>query len=241
MVQAVARIDAELMTDARIRILNPTREAFEDFSEEVDGVREIPNDRLQARSTVIGARSGLNIQDANLLRVEVTYGYELKVPLVNWFISRVLLSVRGGGSRMDAFEQQMLRRMRLPIVATSTVRMQSPARTSDAVSARGDLPDIERIPSDARPPNDRQDDDSSGSQHTTGNSGDDSGSNLGDGFLGFGSGSGDGSGGGSTPGSGNGGSGSGSGVEEITAEAIAVDGGVWRKRRRLVRPNRCNF
>src|SRR5262245_45041264 len=30
----LARINADLATDARIRILNPTREAFEDFAEE---------------------------------------------------------------------------------------------------------------------------------------------------------------------------------------------------------------
>ncbi|HEY5809432.1 MAG TPA: DUF6765 family protein, partial [Povalibacter sp.] len=204
----VARINTELLTDARIRILNPTREAFEDFAEEVDGVREIPNDRLHARSTTIGAQSGINIQDANILRVEITYGYELKVPLVNWFISRVLLGVRRGNAT-DAFGQQLLRRTRLPIVATATVRMQSPARMSDAVVAREDFPEIERIPADARPPDDT-DEDSPEQDESDGSSaaGNDDGSNLADGFFGFGEGHGDGSGGGSTPG---GGSGSGSG------------------------------
>src|SRR5262245_41898888 len=41
--ESVARIESELLTDARIRILNPTREAFDDFAVEVDGVRELPN------------------------------------------------------------------------------------------------------------------------------------------------------------------------------------------------------
>src|SRR5690606_24788315 len=76
--EAAAKIESELLTDARIRILNPTREAFEDFAVDVDGVRELPNDRLHARSTQSGSNGGLNIQDANLLRVEITYGYELK-------------------------------------------------------------------------------------------------------------------------------------------------------------------
>jgi FlaG/FlaF family flagellin (archaellin) len=71
--EAVARTEASLLTDARIRILNPTRESFDDFATEVDGVRELPNDRLHTRSAAAGARGGLNIQDANLLRVEVTY------------------------------------------------------------------------------------------------------------------------------------------------------------------------
>src|SRR5689334_4580479 len=46
---SVARLEGELLTDARIRILNPTREAFDDFAVEIDGVRELPNDRLHAR------------------------------------------------------------------------------------------------------------------------------------------------------------------------------------------------
>lgn len=103
--RTVARINAELIIDARLRILNPTREAFADFAEEVDDVREIPNDRLHARSTAIGAQSRLNIQDANLLKVEITYGYELKVPLVNWFISRVLLGVFGRLVREDSADR----------------------------------------------------------------------------------------------------------------------------------------
>ncbi len=208
----IARVNASLVQDARIRILNPTREAFEDFGEEVEGVREIPNDRLHARSTSVGALSGVNVQDANLLRVEITYGYELKVPLVNWFISRILLSARRVGN-MDAFEQQLLRRGRLPIVTTSTVRMQSPARMSDAVVARGDLPDVDRIPADARPPDDAQDDDGEGEEGAgDSESGEQEGSSLADGFFGFGEGSGDGSGGGSSPGTGGGGgSGTGSG------------------------------
>lgn len=208
----VARINAELLTDARIRILNPTREAFADFSEDVDGVREIPNDRLHVRSTAIGTQSGLNIQDANILKVEITYGYELKVPLVNWFISRVLLAVRRGGATADAFEQQLLRRTLLPIVATSTVRMQSPARMSDAIVARGDLPDLDRIPSDASPPPVIEDESGDDGAENGGDSNDgDGGSSLGEGFFGYGGGPADGSGGGSTPG--NGGDGSGGGDE----------------------------
>lgn len=180
-----ARIEAALVTDARIRILNPTREAFDDFGEDVAGRREIPNDRLHARSTAVGAASGLNLQDANLLKLEITYGYELKVPLVNWFIARVLLATRAPG---DAFEEQLLRRMRLPIVTATTVRMQSPARLNDSVVARGDLPELARIPAHAHPPPliDPAPEGSSG----TGNSGagPHTSSGLDDAFLGFGSG-----------------------------------------------------
>lgn len=185
----VARVNAALVSDARVRILNPTREAFADFGEEVAGVREIPNDRLHARSTAIGAMSGVNVQDANLLKIEVTYGHELKVPLVNWFVSRLMIRASRAGT--DAFEQQLLRRMHLPIVAAATVRMQSPSRLSAVVVSRDDLPAIDRISSHAQRPPETESpagDGESGSAGESDTGTDSDGSNLADGFLGFGSG-----------------------------------------------------
>jgi Flp pilus assembly protein TadG len=190
----LARVSAAVAGDARVRILNPTQEAFADFSEEVEGVREIPNDRLHVRSTAVGTQSGLNIQDANLLRVQVMYGYELNVPLVNWFITRTLLAFDGDDG-YDAFERQLLRRTRLPILSTSTVRMHTPARMSDLVVSRGDLPDIQRFDAGSAPPDieDESGEEDEDEQEEEGESGEESehgGSTLADGFLGFGSGSG---------------------------------------------------
>jgi len=185
---SVTRLESELLTDARIRILNPTREAFDDFAVEVDGVRELPNDRLHVRDTQPGASGGLNVQDANLLRVEVTYGYELKVPLVNGFISRLLGLTRDG----DAFHQQLLRRSRLPITSTATVRMQSPLRSSELLASRADLPEVERFsagvgePGSGESHNDGED--VPGETDSSPGSADDGGSSLGDGFFGFGEG-----------------------------------------------------
>lgn len=181
----VARLNTQLRSDAQIRILNPTRESFDDFAMEVDGFRQIPNDRLHTRSTGIGERSGLNIQDANLLRVQVTYGYELKVPLVDWFISRSLLRIRRALGNLGQFEQQLLTRTRLPIVATSTVRMQSPARLSDAVVRRSELPALKRVPAGERASTDPQPADTATSSHDERLQG----SNLADAFLGYGAGS----------------------------------------------------
>lgn len=189
--ETTARVMAELQTAARIRILNPTREAFADFGEDVDGEREIPSDALHTRSTTVGPASGLNIQDANLLKVEVTFGYELKVPLVNWFIARVLLAWPRGGLA-DAFEQRQLRTIRLPILAASTVRMHSPARLNDLMVGRDELPDVARFDPGAGPPPDPEADDDE--SDTDGGRRD--GSSLEDGFLGFGEGSGSGSSGG---------------------------------------------
>ncbi|GFE89757.1 TadE/TadG family type IV pilus assembly protein [Steroidobacter agaridevorans] len=186
--ESVARLESQLLTDARIRILNPTREAFDDFAIEVDGVRELPNDRLHARDTQPGARGGLNVQDANLLRVEVTYGYELKVPLINGFISRLLGLTRDS----DAFDQQLLRRNRLPITSTATVRMQSPLRFSELLVSRADLPEVERFAAGAGAPGGGEShnggEDASGDTDSSPGSADDAGSSLGEGFFGFGEG-----------------------------------------------------
>ena len=207
----LARVTAAVAADARVRILNPTQEAFADFSEEVDGVREIPNDRLHVRSTALGTQSGLNIQDANLLRVQVMYGYELNVPLVNWFITRTLLAFDSDDA-YDAFERQLLQRTRLPILSTSTVRMHTPARMSDLVVARADLPDIQRFDAGSAPPDIEGEseggDEEEQEEGAPGEETEQEGSTLADGFLGFGSGSGNSS---SEPG---GGAGSGGGDDD---------------------------
>ncbi|MDY6944321.1 MAG: TadE/TadG family type IV pilus assembly protein [Pseudomonadota bacterium] len=186
--EAVARIEGELLADARIRVLNPTREAFDDFAVDVDGVRELPNDRLHARDTRPGARGGLNLQDANLLRVEVTYGYELKVPLVGGFLARLLSSAREG----DSFHQQLLRRNRLPITSTATVRMQSALRFSELLVSRADLPEVARFTAVAGSGagNGSHNDDEGVAGDSSSSPGSDGGSHLGDGFFGFGSGEG---------------------------------------------------
>lgn len=185
--EAAARTEGELLTDARIRILNPTREAFDDFAVEVDGVRELPNDRLHVRDTQPGASGGLNVQDANLLRVEVTYGYELKVPLVGGLLRRLLSSAR----ESDSFHQQLLRRNRLPITSTATVRMQSPLRFSELLVSRSDLPGVERdaVGSGSASDGGSRNDDDAATDDTQSSAGSGKGgSHLGEGFFGFGSG-----------------------------------------------------
>lgn len=92
---ARAQVDAVPFLD--ITLLNPSPEAFVDF-----GVRDparrvtyIPNDNLEWRSDVVGARSRVNLRDANLLKIRVVYGYELKVPLMATILRWTMC---GGGS-----------------------------------------------------------------------------------------------------------------------------------------------
>lgn len=59
---------------ARIEIVNPTISALGAFS------GTIPNDNLMYRETV--TKGGMNVQDANLLKVRVTYCVRLVVPII---------------------------------------------------------------------------------------------------------------------------------------------------------------
>jgi len=122
----------------QVDVLNPGKEAFDDFgvvSRASDGHTYIPNDNLEYRPhEKIGASSGLSIQDANALRVRVTYGYQIKVPLMQTVIEAVMCGVNSG---IDAFGNgkspvsndcvNFYSHGRVPIVAYATVQMQTPA------------------------------------------------------------------------------------------------------------------
>ena len=76
---------------ARIEIINPTSQALNDFGQ--GSPKAIPNDNLMYRSTSDGATSGMNVQDANLLKVRVTYCAKLIVPLVNVMIYGIVKGI----------------------------------------------------------------------------------------------------------------------------------------------------
>lgn len=139
---AKAMVDVLLPWGLKVDVLNPSPEAFNDF-----GVRDpvtrtlyIPNDNLEWRSDQVGGRSGLNLRDANLLKVRALYGYELKVPLMAGILRRVMC---GGDSAVEAFGDVPLwqstyglskptlcvyfLRGRIPIESSAIVAMQSRA------------------------------------------------------------------------------------------------------------------
>jgi len=72
------------------RQLSPTRASFDDWGEPardamgdaVAGAVEIPNDNLRYRTRAIGTSSRQTLADANLLKLELTVGVPLAVPLV---------------------------------------------------------------------------------------------------------------------------------------------------------------
>ena len=106
--------------------------AFQDFGRpNARRQIELPNDALTYRDPQAGARSGESIQDANLLKVRVTYGAPLIVPLVNRLIVAWVSTVTPG---LSPTERAYLAAGRLPIVAQAIVRLQTPALQSIAMT-----------------------------------------------------------------------------------------------------------
>ncbi|MCW0372650.1 TadE/TadG family type IV pilus assembly protein [Xanthomonas sacchari] len=113
----------DLFVNSQITVISPTRAAWNNFKErQYDGSYALPNDTLAYRSTAIGS-SGVNVQDANILKIKVVYNAKLDVPFVDW--------VLGGKSQYlkpGTFESSPLQTFtrRLPIESYAIVRMQSP-------------------------------------------------------------------------------------------------------------------
>jgi hypothetical protein len=122
--------------------LAPNDDTFKDF-----GVKDpttkatyIPNDHLEWRTLGTGPTSKVNIRDANLLKLNVMYGYEMKVPLISGVIKRMMcggttgVAAWGDVNVLDSVYKgignQCLRYYlfnRIPLQATAIVEMQSPA------------------------------------------------------------------------------------------------------------------
>lgn len=87
---AKARADIQLGQSASITIISPTKAAFTDWQEaQYDGVAAIPNDSLPFRGSAVGAKSHMTVQDANLLKIKVTYQYPLIVPVIDRLIGHL--------------------------------------------------------------------------------------------------------------------------------------------------------
>jgi hypothetical protein len=86
--EAYAKASADLAGNAKVELLNPTKESFDDWND-ADlqakyGRRAIPNGGLAFKDPGdIRNNSGQNVQDANLIKLKITHGYELKVPLAS--------------------------------------------------------------------------------------------------------------------------------------------------------------
>jgi hypothetical protein len=124
-----------------INVMNPTPDMFDTFGidPDGDGDREIPNDNLMYRPLTREPDSGLTVQDANLLKLRITYCYPMFVPYVNRVLAIMLTQApdpdtcpgcTGDFQSSDTFERQCLDAGRFPLNAQAIVRMHSPALES---------------------------------------------------------------------------------------------------------------
>ena len=136
-VSAIARstVAAKDLSITKIVILNPTSDSFAQHGKEKiveDGnanrsVVAIPNSHLRSRDHSDVKNDGLNVQDANLLKIEVTYGYPLKIPILDIEVPGAKLAMRLAMLKIDPDNWMYYSRGMFPIKSTATVRMQSEA------------------------------------------------------------------------------------------------------------------
>ena len=89
----IATIEIFNPSSTEIIILNPTTEAMDYFVNFSETENEIPNDHLMYR--VANDGEGMSIQDANLLKIRVTYCVKLVVPFVDRIIYGVTAGIQG--------------------------------------------------------------------------------------------------------------------------------------------------
>ena len=123
----------------KIQVLNPDPDSniFTELDDgTVDGDLVIPNNNLMYRSEV--STTGLTVQDANLLKIRVSYCYPLYVPYINRVLGIMLTNAKspscpgctGSFTSTGSFERACLENQRFPLHAQAIVRMQSPAMLS---------------------------------------------------------------------------------------------------------------
>ncbi|HSI43662.1 MAG TPA: TadE/TadG family type IV pilus assembly protein [Methylotenera sp.] len=96
--RAVGAIEAFTPLVTKIERISPPDSAKNDsyaFTDAADNKKTIPNDNLQYRSTATGANSGLNVQDANILKIRVTYCAKLIVPVANVVFYSLVNGIKG--------------------------------------------------------------------------------------------------------------------------------------------------
>ena len=123
------------ITATKIEILNPTSDSFvahgvdksvKDRHGDSHNTVVIPNSHLRFNKE--GPKDdGLSIQDANLLKIEVTYGYQMRLPVIDMKIPGVTWIMRNLMIHVDQDNWMYYTRGMLPLKSTATVRMQSEA------------------------------------------------------------------------------------------------------------------
>lgn len=136
------------------RQLSPTQQSFEDWAVPakdsagnlIAGQSEIPIDNMASRvkyqqpnsgvaalrgTEAIGANSGQTLNDANILKIELTYWVPLQIPWIGRWAARLAQSTAGCTTFCAAYfapNAQGVPTPRWPIRVASSMRMQTPAR-----------------------------------------------------------------------------------------------------------------
>lgn len=108
----------------KLRVLNPTQEAFNDWAvagKNRDDPRAIPNawQHIQDPNN-IGSNSGVSIQDANILKIEITYGLPLYMPVIGNVIGSAMAILDPANRRYYTASPA-----RLPLTFIGLMHMQS--------------------------------------------------------------------------------------------------------------------
>ncbi len=122
---AYAAATADIAAYARLRLLAPGEQARADFAVRRDGRQVIPNDALEYRSPARGRRSGISIQEANVLRIEVNYCRPLIVPFAGPLLLATLRLLDH-----DLWHQRCYAAGRVPVRSEGVAPMQSDFRVS---------------------------------------------------------------------------------------------------------------
>lgn len=102
--RAIAMVEVFNPLTMKLEVLNPTSKAMTDFGiddPDGSGVKVIPNDNLFYRCSgdpctgTMGGESQMTIQDANVLKIRVTYCAKMIVPLANATIYALVNGIEG--------------------------------------------------------------------------------------------------------------------------------------------------
>jgi len=140
--KAWVKAKLDIVLNAKIDIISPTKASWNEFKEkQYDGREALPNDNLAFRDHKIGT-SGVSVQDANILKIRVTYDYPLIVPFVDRVMRGESDYVKRSGI-LDPGKVDMKppllsggTHFRIPLESYAIVRMQTPIYES----ALKDLP-----------------------------------------------------------------------------------------------------
>lgn len=112
-----------------IELINPTSESFADWNDpalqqalNTGGKRVIPNAGQAFKSQAVGATSGQTIQDANIIKLRITQGYQPRIPFVSKLYTTYLKWL---DPHTDAFHTKLVDAGRIPVVTNVTMQMQS--------------------------------------------------------------------------------------------------------------------